>query len=41
MIGQPEVYQRLEELGIECIALGDFIRYIDSTGNQYEWIKLY
>ena len=23
------------------IALGDFIRYMDQTGNRYEWIKLY
>ena len=21
--------------------LDDFIRYVDSTGNTYEWIKLY
>ncbi|MBO4397930.1 MAG: prolyl-tRNA synthetase associated domain-containing protein [Bacteroidaceae bacterium] len=23
------------------ITIDDFIRYMDSTGNQYEWIKLY
>ena len=26
---------------VDSHRLDDFIRYMDSTGNTYEWIKLY